>query len=72
MAEIAGIAALDPGAIVDCPPSSTDWGLIYGELRQNFTDSEIVELGYLAAIPIGGIMEAGAVEVSTRTEERWT
>lgn len=72
MVEITGIAALDPATIIDCPPSSIDWAPIYAELRQSFTDSEIVELGHLAAIPIGGIMETEALGPRRRTEERWT
>ncbi|MFT3866433.1 MAG: carboxymuconolactone decarboxylase family protein [Solirubrobacterales bacterium] len=40
---------------IDSPADPIDWEPIYAELRQVFTDPEIVELGCFAAIAIGGV-----------------
>jgi alkylhydroperoxidase family enzyme len=57
--------------LIDSPATPIDWDPIYAELRQTFTESEIVELGRVAAIAIGGIMGPGGLE-PRETEERWT
>lgn len=40
---------------LDGPANPVDWDPVYAELRQSFTDAEVVELGCFAAIAIGGV-----------------
>lgn len=40
---------------LDGPAVTTDWDAVYDELREVYSDGEIVELGCFAAMAIGGV-----------------
>jgi AhpD family alkylhydroperoxidase len=41
--------------VLDGPGAGTDWDAIYAELRGEYSEAEIVELGCFAAIAVGGV-----------------